>query len=342
MYISRTVKRRNKQADAPSVFSNLRRFFDGMAQASSIMYRLLIVSLLCVPTVALQQIRPSVPNNALLSSLSSISVHQRQLHIRGGCKHKVAGPRESLVLGWQERAAAAGGNRALAFKSRLEVSLAVSFQLLAEIERRRGSFFAEADYVLAGVLTAVVGKAYAAWSTAPTVATGSGGKEGDKSGVMWNDVPTNFFAYGDYSITQRSLAVAKPVPKLFIVGGAAAFVGYGLAALLSSLRPPGEAPPLSPVPLLGAALYGGLFLMSISNLSFQVYQGFIEGRIIDPATASIQKRAGASRPLLDAFAGCLKWLLVAFGRAARGTIVSGLAIRGMQISGLQQRSPGAM
>ncbi len=267
-----------------------------------------------------------------------------------------------LRLEWAERAAAAGSKGALVGKCLLEVSLAVSFQLLAEIERRRGSFWAESDYVLAGVLTAIIGKAYAAWRTAPTAPV-PGSAERDakreqrlvqKSGGsagrdIWAGVPSNFFAFGEYSLAQRSLAVAKPVPKLFAVGAASAFVGYGFAAVLSSLRPPGEAPPLPPVPLLGAALYGGLFLMTVSNLSFQLYQGLVEGRIVDPATSALKRRIDdsafsflfISNSRASAAVGLLKWLLVALGRSARGVLVSGLAIRGMQVTGLQRRSPGA-
>ena len=258
--------------------------------------------------------------------------------------------RRRAALGWAERADAAGSNRALVVKAFLEVSLAVTFQLLAEIERRRGAFWAESDYVVAGILTAVVGKVYAAWRTAPTKKTDRGGDGnsiakghetagGAGGGLLWRDVPTNAFAFGEYSALQRSLALVKPAPQLFLVGGASSFVGYGIASLLSAARPAGEAPPLPPVPVLGAALYGGAFLVTVSNLSFQLYQGLLEGRLVDPAVSRL--RAAAARrdaPRLAALAGATKWLLVACGRAARGTVVSGLAIRGMQLSGLQQRS----
>ena len=47
----------------------------------------------------------------------------------------------------------------------------------------------------------------------------SGGSAGRD---IWTGVPSNFFAFGEYSLAQRSLAVAKPVPKLFAVGAASA------------------------------------------------------------------------------------------------------------------------
>ena len=119
-------------------------------------------------------------------------------------------------------------------RERGQVSLAVTFQLLAEIERRRGLFWFEFDYVLAGILTAVLGKGYSAWATAPTVFLRSNDK--NLTGVALDEVnlkpvPTNFFAFGEYSLQSRSLAVIQPMPRLFCVGALSALVGYGLAAV---------------------------------------------------------------------------------------------------------------
>jgi len=181
------------------------------------------------------------------------------------------GALSSFQQGWRERSAAAGSSRAYLGKFLLEIVLAVTFQLLAEIERRRGHFWFEFDYVVAGVLTAVVGKGYTAWATAPTITgtlhgsaatTKSGGTQGsgvdDDSGpaadpakasrsalaALFAGVPTNAFAAagagssggGELTVGKRALALVKPAPRLFAVGALSALIGYGAAAVLTVLR----------------------------------------------------------------------------------------------------------
>jgi hypothetical protein len=120
-----------------------------------------------------------------------------------------------------------GSSRTLLTKALLEITLAVTFQLLAEIQRRRGLFWFEFDYVLAGILTAIMGKGYTAWATAPTLIVNN-----DKTmAAPLKSIPTNFFAFGAYSPAARCLAVVQPMPRLFGVGAVSAFVGYGLAAV---------------------------------------------------------------------------------------------------------------
>ena len=86
------------------------------------------------------------------------------------------------------------------------------------------------------------------------------------------------------------------------------------------------------MPILGAAAYTGVFLVTVSNLSYQLLQGVLEPRIIEPIAGKVE------RSLPPAFGGTLRWTLIAAARAGRSVCVSGLAIRGMQVTGLQQRA----
>lgn len=251
----------------------------------------------------------------------------------------------SLQDGWNERAMAAGSSRIFLLKCVMEVCLAITFQLLAEVQRRRARFWPEFDYVLAGTITAVLGKGYSAWVTAPTATLSTQGAASKVGTATAAAIPTNFFTKGEYPLSTRCFAVVRPAPRLFAVGALSAFLGYGLAASLGTLREllgvAGSMPPPS-VPLLGAAIFTGCFLVTISNLSFQIVQGLIEPRIIDPLASFIKRsddggnNNGASWRARAAES--LRWFLIAFVRASRGIFVSGLAIRGMQLSGLQKSS----
>ena len=66
------------------------------------------------------------------------------------------------------------------------------------------------------------------------------------------------------------------------------------------------------VPILGAAVYTGVFVAVVSNGSYQILQGLVE-----------RGWWGDRRALLFV------------GRAGRSLMASALAIRGMQVSGLQ-------
>jgi hypothetical protein len=70
-----------------------------------------------------------------------------------------------------------------------ELLLAATLQTLAELQLRGARFAMEFDYVLAGVLTAVIGKGLAAFRSAPSTA-----------GL------TNAFAKGEYSLSSRMKA----------------------------------------------------------------------------------------------------------------------------------------
>lgn len=212
-------------------------------------------------------------------------------------------PASSVAGAWRARSAADPRFRA---KLALEGCLAAALQAAAEAQRRRGAFAREADYVVAGVLTAVAGKLAASFQAAPS-----------------DGAVTNAFQRGA-SPRRRVAAVASPAPRLFAVGFLAAAFGYGATAALAALRArlgvaaPAAAPPA--VPIWAAAVYTGCFVAVVSNLSYQVLQGLVEHRLVEPATAG---RPRARAALLFA------------GRSLRSLAASGLAIRGMQALGLQ-------
>ena len=117
----------------------------------------------------------------------------------------------------------------------------------------------EVDYVIAGVLTAVAGKTYAAYRVAPTKAVEgtTASDDSEKRPPAWiTSAPTNAFQLGDYTLTQRLSAFVIPAPRLFFSGCGCGLLGYGVGACLSQLRMlVGAGPALAPaVPILPATL----------------------------------------------------------------------------------------
>jgi len=183
-------------------------------------------------------------------------------------------------------------------KLALEAALACALQTTAEVQLRGRAFGREADYVVAGVLTALAGKLVASFQAAPSA-----------QGVA----ATNAFQ-PDVPLRDRVGAVVRPMPRLFGVGFAAAACGYGLTDCLTRLRDLCGIAVVAPprVPILGAAVYTGIFVAVVSNGSYQILQGLVE-----------RGWWGDQRALLFV------------GRAGRSLMASALAIRGMQLSGLQ-------
>ena len=124
-------------------------------------------------------------------------------------------------------------------KLALEAALACALQTTAEVQRRGRAFGREADYVVAGVLTALAGKLVASFQAAPSTQGAAA---------------TNAFQ-PDVPLRARVGAVVRPMPRLFGVGFAAAALGYGLTDCLTRLRDLCGIAVVAPprVPILGAA-----------------------------------------------------------------------------------------
>lgn len=190
-----------------------------------------------------------------------------------------------------------------------EVFLAIALQGIAEYQRRGKAFLAEIDYVFAGILTAVLGKGIAAFRSAPSVGAGT---------------LTNAFQLGDYTTLQRFLSfLIIPAPKLFISGAIAGGLGYSLSRFLTFLRLEifkvgAAAAPV--VPIVPAAIYTGCFLVFVSGPSYQILSGLIEQRTLDRVFKN----------------DTINLFIVAVMRILRSLLASALAIRGMQMVGLQK------
>lgn len=81
--------------------------------------------------------------------------------------HPIKSIPKEIAIGYQRRIAA---DPSFQSKSIAEVLLAASTQFVAEWNRRGSNrIIPEIDFVLAGILTAVIGKYYSMWKTAKTV-----------------------------------------------------------------------------------------------------------------------------------------------------------------------------
>lgn len=201
-------------------------------------------------------------------------------------------------------------------KSIIEVFLAATTQLTAEIGRRGyNGIITEIDFVIAGILTAIAGKYYSMWRTAPTL----------KSQEKKVSFPTNAFQTDQsYSLIQRCLSFIMPIPTLFQAGFIASALGYGLTAIFIFLRsifvPQYEAATVN-VNVFHACLYTGGFVAIVSNVRYQLLQGIIEPKVIE--------RLCVKFPLIRA-------ALIFLVRLGNGLLGSYLAIAGMNMFGVQR------
>jgi hypothetical protein len=107
-----------------------------------------------------------------------------------------------------------------------EIVLGFTLQLLAECQRRGAvGCLREVDYVLAGLLTAVVGKAIACYRSAATQVVGD--DPVTKSTRLTNAFFPSKRLGRHVPLGERALAfVVTPAPSLFTCGAMAGFVGY--------------------------------------------------------------------------------------------------------------------
>lgn len=282
--------------------------------------------------------------------VSALRARPFLVRIRAG-SHSASPPppperlQSSVAKGYRARVAA---DPSFLSKSIVEVALAAGTQLAAEMKRRgRQGCIIEIDFVVAGLLTAIVGKYYSAWRVAPTARPdGEGDGEGpgiatDASasvsemtpsgkGSFWSNIPTNAFqpfhldGVTRPSAVERLAAIVAPVPALFRAGVIASSIGYGLTSVLIFLRTvmvPSYVAKTVSVNILHACLYTGAFMAVASNLRYQVLSGIIEPRFVDTMLRQWPKMRA----------------LVTFAiRLANGLLGSTLAIAGMKWLGLQK------
>lgn len=182
-------------------------------------------------------------------------------------------------------------------------------------------------------------------------------------------VPTNAFqarmADGTTipTVQQRVSAFVVPMPALFRAGILASGVGYGLAAVLVSLRTvvvPSYVTGTVPVNIVAASLYTGCFMALVSNVRYQILQGLIEPILIDhwlfPATTpcseeeqhprqqqdqqeqhnDVNTNSNGSRHRRPRIPVIFRPVLIFVIRWLNGLLGSVLAINGMRLCGLQR------
>ena len=278
--------------------------------------------------------------------------------LRGGDALKSFSPHSivsSFKLGLSQRVAA---DPNFLLKSILEVVLAATTQYMAEVSRRGWNrMLPEIDFVLAGVLTAVIGKYYSCWSVAKTSVSKPKNETvtvassiGKNIGSWGERVPTNAFqktlldGHTRPSMPSRFLAVIIPMPQLFRAGVIASTIGYGITSTMIQLRTmfiPSYVPQTNPVSVPLAALYTGAFMALISNIRYQLLQGVIEPYLIDNPFFKLQRLAETNNGLVGRIARWKIWktikgLLILAVRWANGLLGSWLAIGGMRALNLQQ------
>jgi Protein RETICULATA-related len=239
-----------------------------------------------------------------------------------------------IATGYERRVQA---DPSFPIKSITEVLLAASTQLTAEIQNRgASSIVPQIDFVVPAILTAIAGKYWSMWKTAPTqmasaaATTATASMTGEPRLYFTNlTVPTNAFQRTLLdgrtvpTLSQRFGSLIVPMLPLFRAGCVASAIGYGLVALAIQVRSwcwPSYQSLAVPVNVVHAALYTGAFMALVSNLRYQILQG-----IVEPAVDRLLARV----PVLRAM------VIVAI-RIGNGLLGSMLAIAGMKLLGLQR------
>ena len=235
---------------------------------------------------------------------------------------------KDVVVGYNRRVAA---DPAFVAKSITEAFLAAGTQFVAEWNRRGSEqMIPEIDFVIAGVLTAVVGKYYSMWKTAKTKFDTDEEHSVVKEPLVFGmQLPTN--AFQKYMLDgrtkptyqQRIGSLIAPIVPLFRAGCVASLIGYGITAIMIQLRLlfiPSYVSATQNVNIIYASLYTGGFMAIFSNLRYQILQGVIE-------------------PLIEFYCHRFKVIqgtMILLARLCNGFIGSVLAISGMRLLGLQR------
>ena len=227
-------------------------------------------------------------------------------------------------------------------KSTLEVALAASTQFAAEWNNRGGAanMIQQVDFVVPAVLTAIAGKYFSMWKTAPTLASVSSGKQQQQqqrdtlrfAGML---VPSNAFqatmmdGVTRPNARQRMGSLLAPILPLFRAGCIASGLGYGAVALAIQMRTwflPDYIAVTRTVNFIYAAIYTGVFMAIVSNIRYQLLQG-----VVEPAIRAGFRGKERWRALI-----LLETAIIFCVRVGNGFLGSSLAIAGMKLCGLQR------
>jgi len=174
----------------------------------------------------------------------------------------------------------------------IDMAVGAIFQGVAEVQVRKEKFMAEADFVCAGIATALVANFAAVYYSAPTVVPKPVSSSSNALVQFLSQCPDNAFqkVAGQKGFTnlQRVGALIKPMPQLFLVGLGAAASGYLYTKLSMTLREKsntkkgeeakGGTITFSTIGKISLAV--GVYCAISTNLRYQVVSGIIEGRIM--------------------------------------------------------------
>jgi len=261
------------------------------------------------------------------SSLIKNSIKDEDPLVNNKKEHKYRNFRSSISRQYQQRMAA---DPAFLSKSILEVGIATSSQLLAEVNRRGfDRILPEIDFVFAATLTAIVGKYYSMWRVAPTLESQVVLNKSKDEVTASTFIPNNAFQSSSSTLPtiqfhHRICAFLLPMPSLFQAGFLASLFGYGITSFLIQMRNfffPSFISQTYPVNIWEASAFTGVFVALISNLRYQMLQGIIEPRIINRLFREYV---------------LIKRSMIFLVRYANGLLGSSLAIMGMRWLGLQK------
>ena len=184
------------------------------------------------------------------------------------------------LIGWLARKWPALRRRLIAnprLPLQMGVELTVGFvtKTLAEVQGRGERFWKELDFYFSDIMLELVGDAMLVWLLSPVAMAGM------SKGWMAK-LPTHMLQVGNFSAPQRAMGFAMKGLQFGMVGFASSMVGHSITQGLISLRDQGEEDKEGKhlAPVLPTSLCWGGFMMTSSNLRYQLVNGF-EQRVLD-------------------------------------------------------------
>jgi hypothetical protein len=174
----------------------------------------------------------------------------------------------------------------------IDMAVGAIFQGVAEVQVRKEKFMAEADFVCAGIATALVANFAAVYYSAPTVVPKPASSSSNALVQFLSQCPDNAFqkVAGQKGFTnlQRVGALIKPMPQLFLVGLGAAASGYLYTKVSMTLREKSntnkgeeaKGGTITFATIGKISLAVGVYCAISTNLRYQIVSGIIEGRIM--------------------------------------------------------------